>query len=150
MAGPAAAQLARIMSGLGMKVPEKFSDAEALNSIAMRLLPLVRQPGAVSNFEQQSYMSALPSLLLSKEGRVKAAEMMLKLANNGIETAKIYRNNLGSPDLYDKLSAMDKSVLTDDEKTELERHNKAQEAGGGWRPSVSDPEIKVRVIPKGK
>ena len=66
-----AAKLAPIMSSLGMKVPEGISDAEALNSSIMRLLPLVRQPGSVSNYEQQSYINALPSLSLSVEGRAR-------------------------------------------------------------------------------
>jgi hypothetical protein len=120
MAGQAAAQLGRMMSALGMKVPETFSDAEALNAIATRLLPLVRQPGSVSNYEQQSYMQALPSLLQSKEGRIKAAEMMLKLARNGIETAKIYRDGIGRADLHEKLAAMDKPVFSKAERDELE------------------------------
>jgi len=150
MAGPAAVHLGRIMSSLGMKVPESFSDAEALNAIAVRLLPLVRQPGAVSNYEQQSYMAALPSLLQSKEGRIKAAEMMLKLARNGLETARIYRDHIGAPDLHDRLAAMDKPVLSEVEREELEKIVKAARGSDnkGW--TEPQPGIRMRTRTRGE
>jgi len=148
-AGVIAAKLAPIMSALGMKVPDNISDAEALNATVFRLLPLVRQPGQVSNYEQQSYLSALPGLASSKEGRAKAIDMMLKLANRGIAVADLYRDNIGAADLNKKLAALDTPVFTKDEKAELEAlATKARGDNVGWQEVK--PGVRMRTRPQGQ
>jgi hypothetical protein len=148
-AGVIAAKLAPIMSALGMKVPSNISDAEALNSTVFRLLPLVRQPGSVSNYEQQSYLSALPSLSLSKEGRAKAVDMMLRLANRGIAVADLYRDNIGAVDLNKKLAALDTPVFTQDESEQLKIIvNKARGDNIGW--TEVKPGVRMRTRDAGQ
>ena len=116
LAGQIAQFSARAGSLFNMQIPEAWSDAEKLNAIAMQFLPSVRQPGPVSNFEQQSYLAALPSLMLSVPGRVKAVQVLKKLMSRNIQVADYMRNHLGDKDFYDGLQTLDQPVLDKDEQ----------------------------------
>jgi hypothetical protein len=44
------------------------------------------------------------------------------------EIAKTYRENIGSPNLYEKLAALDKPLFTDDQRAEMQRATAAPAA----------------------
>lgn len=140
--------LNRIATSFGIETPDNWSDAEAINAISMQLVPLVRQPGQVSNYEQQTYMQAVPSLLQSPEGRQKIIKIMKKQAKRAQEIAKVYRENLGAADLYDKIAALDKPMFTPEELTELKQLG----AGEGGDKTQVDQEtgFKVGDVREGK
>jgi hypothetical protein len=120
-AGPMAANTAKAFSALGIDVPEGASNAEALQSISQRLIPIVREPGATAAAEMDAYLRAVPGLMQSQEGRVKVANMTKKMAQRTIDISNIYRNNLGAPDLPEKLAALDKPLFDTEERAEIER-----------------------------
>jgi hypothetical protein len=134
-AGTLAPYWSKVVSAFGMNPGEMASNTEALRSIAQQLVPLVRQPGATSNYEAQLYLDAVISPGLSKEARIKVGNMIVKLVDRSVAVAKIYRQNAGSPDLYDKIAELDKSrMFTPGETAFLTaaanktRESKAQEA----------------------
>jgi hypothetical protein len=104
---------AKVTSALGIPPSAATSDTEALKSVAQQLVPLVRQPGATSNFEAQLYLDALISPNLSREGRAKIGNMIVRMVDRSVEVAKVYRANIGRPDLYDKLGELDKKPMFD-------------------------------------
>lgn len=135
-AGPVAATTAKALSGMGFPVPEGLSNAELLQSISQRLVPIVREPGPTSEKELNIYLRATPGLMQSQEGRVKVAEMTKAIINRTNEIAKVYRNNVGAPDLYDKLAALDKPIFSDDQRKALEG---AVASAGDAAPSSAAP-----------
>lgn len=126
-AGAASPTLAKAISGLGIPVPEGISNAELMISLNRQLVPGVRDPGAASNLEQNMYMQALPALSQSPEARLKIAGMMRSMLERNAEILKVYRANLGSPDLDKKLSELDnKPLFAPEDRKLIERF-----AGGG-------------------
>jgi hypothetical protein len=91
----------------------------------------------------------LPSLSLSKEGRAKAVDMMLRLANRGIAVADLYRDNIGAVDLNKKLAALDTPVFTQDESEQLKIIvNKARGDNIGW--TEVKPGVRMRTRDAGQ
>jgi hypothetical protein len=101
----------KVVSAFGINPGEVATNTEALRSIAQQLVPLVRQPGATSNYEAQLYLDAVISPGLSEQARVKVGNMIVKLVDRSLAVAKVYRQNAGSPDLYDKIGELDKSPI---------------------------------------
>ena len=64
-----------------------------------------------SNYEAQLYLDAVISPELSHQARVKVGNMIVKLVDRSLAVAKIYRQNAGSPDLYDKIAELDKQKM---------------------------------------
>lgn len=131
--------LARVATSFGIEIPEEWSDAETINAISMQLVPLVRQPGQVSNYEQQTYMQAVPSLMQTPEGRMKIISMMKRQAQRAQEIAKVYRDNLGAVDLYEKIAELDKPMLTPEELEEFKRLGDEAAAAKGKEKPKEEP-----------
>jgi len=110
-AGTLAPYWSKAISAFGINPGEIASNTEALRSIAQQLVPLVRQPGATSNYEAQLYLDAVISPGLSKEARVKVGNMIVKLVDRSVEVARIYRQHAGSVNLYEKLGELDKKPM---------------------------------------
>jgi len=132
--GPAASTMAKAFSAAGIPISEGMSNAELLQSISQRLVPIVREPGPTSEKELNIYLRAVPGLMQSAPGRVKVAEMTKRMIYRSVEIAKIYRENLGSPDLYAKLAEIDKPIFTDDQRAEIERLGGGAAAGATTSP----------------
>lgn len=111
--------LGKVATLFNIAIPPEWSDAEALSALTMQLVPLVRQPGAVSDYEQKTYSQAVPSLSQTPQGRLKILNIMKRQAARAQEIAKTYRDNLGADDLYDKLAALDKPMFTAAEMEEF-------------------------------
>ena len=138
--GPVAAQLAKAFSAAGFEVPESLSNAEVLQSISQRLVPIVREPGPTSEKELQVYLNAVPGLMQSQEGRLKVAQMTRDIVDRANKVAQVYRANLGKPDLYAKLAELDKPIFKDREtlqKFTPPVEGARQGADGKWY--VDDP-----------
>lgn len=110
-AGKVSPAMARAASALGLQVPEGWSNAELLNSISRQLIPGVRDPGSTSNLEQEMYAQAVPGLTNSVEGRVKLATMFKALQARKAEVLQVYRENIGSLNLHQKLIELDQKPL---------------------------------------
>lgn len=117
--GALAPYVARIASTFGWDIPKSASDAEALNALNQQLLPLVRQPGQVSNYEQQTYQQALPSLLQSREGRIKIAHALMLQAEHARKRATVYEKYIGTDQLQEKLGELDNQNVFDPETNKL-------------------------------
>ncbi len=127
-AGAVAPTIAKAAATLGIPVPEGMSNAELFQSITRQLVPGVRDPGAASNLEQQMYQAALPNASQSAEGREKIANMFIKMQQRDQEVVRLYRNNLGSPELSTKLEELSKKPLfTPQEAQWLELNARAAE-----------------------
>lgn len=144
-AGSLAPYLGRIATSFGMTVDPAWSDAEQLSALTMQLIPLVRQPGAVSDYEQKTYAQAVPSLAQTPEGRMKILSVMKRQAERAQEIARVYRDNIGEKDLYDKLAALDKPMFTPDE---LREFGASEEVTGPPKP-VAGAADQGPIIPKG-
>lgn len=108
-------QAGRMASALGIKV-DGLGEVEALNAVGMQLIGLVRQPGAVSNYEQMAYMNAVPSLSQTQQGRKMILDMITKIAKNKLEVAKVMEETIGDPERAAKLAALDtKNIFTPEE-----------------------------------
>lgn len=110
-AGTAAPYLAKAAATLGVNVPEGASNAELFNAMSRQFIPSVRDPGATSNYEQNLYASAVPSLSQSPEGRAKIAGMMKSQIERNAEILATYRRFVGRPELDAKLSELDNKPL---------------------------------------
>lgn len=128
-AGPVAASLSRAYAAAGWEVPEGWSNAELLQSISQRLIPIVREPGPTSERELGIYLRAVPGLMQSPEGRRKVVRMTRSIIERSNAIAKVYRQHVGSPELYDRLAEMDKPIFSEADRRELE---------GGAAPNVDD------------
>lgn len=126
--------LSRVAATFGMEIKPEWSDAEILNALTQQLMPLVRQPGAVSDYEQKRYEAALPGLMQSKEGRMKMAKALRRQLERTQLIAKTYRESLGEPDLYDKLAALDTPMFDEAELKEFD------EIASGKKKLVDAPE----------
>jgi len=110
-AGMLAPHWAKVVSSFGIKPSDATTNTEALKSIAQQLVPLVRQPGATSNYEAQLYLDAVISPGLSHEARVKVGNLIVKMVQRAQDVAKVYRANVGREDLYDKIAALDEKPI---------------------------------------
>lgn len=117
--GALAPYIAKISATFGWPVDPKASDAEALNALNQQLLPLVRQPGQVSNYEQQVYQQALPSLLQSREGRIKIAYALKQQGERASQVAQIYEKYIGTDQLQSKLNELANKNVFDEETNKL-------------------------------
>lgn len=136
--------LTRIATSFGIEVPQEWDDAQVLQALSQRLLPLVRQPGQVSNYEQQTYMNALPGLIQTAPGRAKLIVALSKQAERAQQIARIWRDNLGAPDLYDKLDAVYKQdMFTPDELKAFEEAAKMAS-----KPVQGPPDPGAQFTPK--
>lgn len=138
-AGMIAAQMAKVADALGIEVKEGWSDAEALNAIAMQLVPLVRQPGQVSNYEQISYLKAVPGLLQSKDGRQKIIGMIRKQIKRAEEVANVYRETIGADPATRKaaMAKLDKPMFDEKEKAAMDKALARADSPDGI-PSIAD------------
>jgi hypothetical protein len=118
-AGPVSASVSRALSGMGFPVSEGMSNAELMTSITQQLVPTVRQPGQVSNYEQQVYSAAVPGIMQSPEARVKIAEMVKAQVERQAEIVATYRKYVGSPELDNKLAEIDKKPIFNESQREL-------------------------------
>ena len=91
-----------------------YVGAGILDSLGQRLQEsgLARKVAVVTNpTVAQLYLDAVISPELSHQARVKVGNMIVKLVDRSLAVAKIYRQNAGSPDLYDKISELDKQRI---------------------------------------
>lgn len=145
-AGPASAQLAAIASGMGLPVTAGMSNAELMRSMTQRFVPIVREPGATSEKELAMYLQAAPGLWQSAAGRIKIAEMTKALARHQEKLAKVYRNNQGFADLYEKVAEVaSEPLFSEDQRAALEseiaklNNQPAAATPSGQSPSTGMP-----------
>jgi hypothetical protein len=132
--------LARVAETFGMDIPAQWSDAETLNALSQQLLPLVRQPGAVSDYEQRAYTAAIPALQQTPEGRIKMVKVLKRQAERAMQIAKVYRQNLGKDDLYERLAELDTPMFKPDEIAEFTKLAGVKDATGAAQ-TPAGPEI---------
>jgi hypothetical protein len=132
-AGQLSASLSRGLSGFGIDVPKGWTNAEALQSISQRLVPIVREPGPTSEKELAIYLRAVPGLMQSEAGRLKVVAITRNLVLRANQIARVYRDNIGAPDLYDKLAALDKPMFAEEDLKEMEK------LGSGEQSSTPRP-----------
>jgi hypothetical protein len=120
-AGPVAAEAAKAFAAVGIEVPQGWSNAELLQSISQRLVPIVREPGPTSEKELKIYVKAVPGLMQSADGRKKVVTMTRSIVERANDIAKVYRQNLGADDLHDKLAALDKPLIPEAIRADIER-----------------------------
>lgn len=131
-AGTAAPYLAKAAATLGIEVPEGASNAELFQAMSRQFIPSVRDPGSTSNYEQQLYASAVPSLSQSPEGRAKIATMMKSQIERNAEILQTYRRYVGRPELDQKLSELDaKPIFSPADRRALESVSPQQGAPQG-------------------
>jgi len=130
-AGQLSPVLARFMSSVGMPVPEGARNAEQFSALARQLIQGIRDPGAVSNYEQELYMRAVPGLAMTSESRVMIAGVFKKIATRQRELLSLYAKYAADPDtLYTKIGDMANTPLfTDDERKGLQAAAHAAETG---------------------
>lgn len=141
-AGPVSAGLARMATSLGMEVPEGWSNAELLQSISQRLVPIVREPGPTSEKEIALYLKAVPGLMQSPEGRLKVVKMTRSINERAKAIARVYRQHVGSPDLYDRLAELDKPLFDQRDLSGAQSASGAPQVGEvrqGYRYKGGDP-----------
>jgi hypothetical protein len=132
--GTVAPAIGRAMAGLGMSVPPEMSNAEAFQALAQRLVPIVREPGATSQGEMSIYLQAGPQLAGTTEGRKKLIAMNKAMVERSQEIARVYRDNIGSPQLYEKLAALDKPLFTEEQRAALNMAAVPKTAGSTATP----------------
>jgi hypothetical protein len=121
--------LGQAARSLGYDIPGT-SEAEVLRGITTQLAVLQRAPssGATSDMELRLYMQAVPRLGNTREGNMQLLDMGRRLMRRRLEEATIFRENIGRPDLYDRLNSLP-PVFSDEERQML--------AGGGG-PTMGD------------
>jgi hypothetical protein len=113
--------MGKVLASFGIDPGSAATDTDALKSLTQQLVPLVRQPGATSNYEAGLYLNAVGNTSLPKESRIKISSLILKMIDRSVAIAQVYRDNIGKPDLYTKLQALDgKRIFTPDETALLE------------------------------
>jgi hypothetical protein len=136
-AGPVAAEAAKAFAAVGIEVPQGWSNAELLQSISQRLVPIVREPGPTSEKELKIYVKAVPGLMQSADGRKKVVVMTRAIVERANDIAKVYRQNLGADDLHDKLAALDKPIIPDAIRDDIERLG-GESAGAAIPPGAAE------------
>jgi hypothetical protein len=116
MAGEGSAAAGKLMAAFGFAPTDRMSNAELLTGVQQRLIGPIREPGTSSDRDVSRYLLATPGLMSTGDGRVKMAEMTKALIDRNNELATVYRNNLGSPDLQQKLTAIHNKPLFSDEQ----------------------------------
>lgn len=134
MAGRVSASLAKLATTAGIDVPEGWTNAELLQSISQRLVPIVREPGPTSEKELAMYLDAVPGLMQSPEGRKKIVRMTRQINQRAQDIARVYRTHIGAPDLAQRLSSLDKPIFSPGDL--------AAPADDGWQQVA--PNIRIR------
>jgi hypothetical protein len=116
MAGEGSAAAGKLMAAFGFAPTDRMSNAELLTGVQQRLIGPIREPGTSSDRDVSRYLLATPGLMSTGDGRVKMAEMTKALIDRNNELATVYRNNLGAPDLQQKLAAIHNKPLFSDEQ----------------------------------
>ncbi len=120
-AGTMSPTAAKTLAALNITVPEGLSNAEKMNSLTRQLIPALRQPGAVSNYEDQTYLDAAPGLSQSAAGRKKIAEMFKLQIERNNEYVSTYEEYLGRPELRKKLAEVaNKPLFSEEFKKEVD------------------------------
>lgn len=88
---PGVTQIDRVLAQWGVEGPQK---REVLESANTQLVPLVRQPGQVSNYEQRTYKLALPGVGLSEKSNASLLQGLMFVADRAS----------GKPAFYDSLT----------------------------------------------
>ena len=161
--GPLAITTGRTLAGFGIAVPPGASNAEAFQALAQRLVPVVREPGATSQGEMNLYLNAGPSLAGTADGRRLIIDINRSMIQRSQEIAKVYRENIGKPDLYEKLAELDKPLFSPEQRAAMEGASRARAAApaatpggaaaptGGGRPVAIGPNGEKLVLsPDGK
>jgi hypothetical protein len=155
-AGAASPLVAKALSSLGIEVPQGASNAELMVALSRQFIPAIRDPGATSNYEQSLYTAAVPGLVQSADGRMKIARMFRAQIERNGEILKVYRQNIGSPDLDKKLAELDaKPMFADEDRRVLESIVKQQPNDGGTgainsAPPQNAPIQGAKQAPNGK
>jgi hypothetical protein len=118
-AGPLSVPIGRTLAAIGVPVSAGMTNAETFGSLAQRLVPIVREPGATSQGEMALYLSAGPQLTGTATGRKMIIAMNKAMVERSQQIAKVYRENLGSPSLYEKLADLDRPLFTDEQRAAL-------------------------------
>lgn len=130
-AGQVSPFIAKGLAAAGLPVPEGISNAELMVAMSRQFIPAVRDPGSTSNYEQSLYGQAVPGLAQSQPGRLLIASMFKQQIQRNSEILKVYRENIGSPDLDKKLSELDsKPIFTQEQRGALESEVKRLSKGG--------------------
>lgn len=128
-AGQASPFFAKALSTFGVAVPEGASNAELFQAASRQFIPSIRDPGSTSNYEQQLYSQSVPSLMQSVEGRKKVGIMFRAMNERNAEVLAVYRKNVGSPELDDKLKALDAKPMFSKEDRKLLEGEVARSGG---------------------
>lgn len=154
---------AKLLQRAGIDV-QGTSDAEVAQSIVAKLGPQLRPEGsgAVSDFEQKLFLSALPGLARTPEGSVKIAEVLSRIAERdeaAAELANQYPNGLHGTDFSKKLAELRKQPLFTTKEwdeikglSELGKPAAKQTQGGAATPANPNlpPEGTIIRGPEGK
>ena len=148
------ANVGRVMPIEGLK---DIATADQLaKSIQLRASNAFRMPGSVSNYEQQTYLAAVPSLLWYRDGRHAAADMADKLATRKSKLVTFETKMLREDGYIDqeKLDEYDKSlgaIFTDEDKQKLRGAVKnampKQDKPAAVMPSNSRKKKEPSIIP---
>lgn len=138
-AGQANAQLAKLGDLLGFKVTKDMGDAEALQAITAQMAAQFRPigTGSTSDYEQKLFQSAVPGLSTSVTGRKKIIDINTRMAQRMIAYNKVLRNNLGDPNLDDKLSAVTDAPLLNNDDVKFLKANGGTDGNSGGNPTPS-------------
>lgn len=99
--------IGQVARSLGFDI-QGTSEAEVLRSIQNQMASLQRLPGsgATSDRDMALFLQAVPRLGNTREGNLALVDMGRRLMQRRIEEAGVWRRNIGSPDLQDRLDAL--------------------------------------------
>lgn len=89
---PGVETIDRTLAQFGLQGPQQRELYRALNQ---RLVPLVRQPGSVSNFEQNLYTKSLPGVGVSPATNVAMVAGLLSIGQRNTQRPGFYRALIG-------------------------------------------------------
>jgi hypothetical protein len=106
---------------LGYDLPGT-SEAEVLTSLRNQMAALQRLPGsgATSDRDMALFLQAVPRLGNTREGNLALIDMGERLMRRRIDEARVWRENIGRPDLMDRLDALG-SVFSPEERQMLQQ-----------------------------
>lgn len=137
--GALAPTVGKSLATLGVTVPQSASNAEVFQALAQRLVPIVREPGATSQGEMATYLASGPALSQTANGRRMMIDINRAMIQRSQEIARVYRENIGSPNLYDKLAALDKPLFTDEQRELMQRAAAGPAASPAPAPAAAAP-----------
>ena len=106
---------------LGYDLPGT-SEAEVLTALRNQMAGLQRLPGsgATSDRDMALFLQAVPRLGNTREGNLALIDLGERLMRRRIDEARVWRENIGRPELMDRLDALG-SVFSPEERQMLQQ-----------------------------